>query len=120
MTPKNYTPNRHSIWVTDSDWRKIKERARAHGMSTSGFLLAAARANNNQNAADGAPDNAEMRRLYESVMEMAGRHRRLEMPLAEVTRETSLDGCGGTLDLRGTVRALYLIEADKRRRRAGR
>ena len=120
MTSKNYAHNRHSIWVTDNDWKMIGQRARAHGMSVSSFLLAAARANNNQNATDGALDNTEMRRLYEAVMDMANWHRRLDRPLVEATRETSLDGMGGTLDLRGAVRALYLMEADKRKRRAGR
>ena len=120
MTTKNYTSNQHMIQVTDSDWKTIRKRARAHDMSTSGFLLSAVRANSNQNAAGGALNNTEMRHLYEAVMEMARRHRRLEMPIAEVTREMSVDGMGGTIDLRGSVRALYLMEADKRKRRAKR
>ena len=120
MTSKNYARNQRTIKVTDGDWKRIRERARAHGMSMSSFLMAAARANNNQNATEGALDNTEMRRLYEAVMELAKWHRRLAMPLAEVTREMSLDGMGGKLDLRGAVRALYLMEADKRKRRARR
>ena len=121
MPSRNYTPNRHSIWASDSDWRQIKKRADTHGMSVSTFLLNAARANNNQNAVDGALDNTEMRRLYDAVMEMADRHRRLERPLSESTGETGLDGMVGNLDLRGVVHAIYLMEAERRsRRRTGR
>ena len=120
MSSSKHAPNQHSIWVTDDEWEAISNRANVHGMSKSRFLLTTARANNNQNAADGPLNNAEMRCLFEDVREMASRHRRLETPLVDVAREMSLDGMGGSLDLRGVVRALYLLEADKRRRRTTR
>ena len=66
-------------------------------MSASSFLLAAARANRDQNMTDRILSNYEMRRLYEGALEMVALQRQLGQPIDGIPDDLRHDSQGGEL-----------------------